>query len=291
LSLGGAESPIKIGCCQLEPRVGRKEENLKKTLRFIEEAAGMGSNIVLLPELANTGYVFESRREAFQLSEEVPGGETTSEWMELSRSLGIYVVGGLAERDGNALYNTSVLLGPDGFLGKYRKLHLWDREKLFFEPGDLGLPVFQAPVGRLSMCICYDLWFPETIRILSLRGADIVLVPTNWVCVEDRVEEGRLVEALCTAQAHMNGVFIAAADRVGVERGQSFLGRSMILSPRGRIIGGPASFDNEEIVYADLNLTDSRLKKRRTSLNHILLDRRIDVYEALLGYEGSRFTF
>jgi N-carbamoylputrescine amidase len=145
LSLGGAESPIKIGCCQLEPRVGRKEENLKKTLRFIEEAAGRGSNIVLLPELANTGYVFESRREAFQLSEEVPGGETTSEWMELSRSLGIYVVGGLAERDGNALYNTSVLLGPDGFLGKYRKLHLWDREKLFFEPGGSRPPRLPGP--------------------------------------------------------------------------------------------------------------------------------------------------
>ncbi len=285
------ESPIRVGCIQFEPRVGEKEENLKGVLRLVEEAAGKGAGLILLPELANTGYVFESRREAYELSEEVPEGETVREWVDLSKSRGVYLVGGIAERDGGALYNTSVMVGPEGYLGKYRKLHLWDREKLFFEPGDVGLPVFQTPIGRLAMAICYDLWFPETVRIYSLKGADMVLMPTNWVCVEDMVKEGRLVEALCVAQAHMNGVYVAAADRVGVERGQRFLGRSMVVSPRGGILAGPASYEDEEVIYADLNLTDSRLRKRRTSLNHIILDRRIDVYGALLGLDEPPFSW
>lgn len=282
---GIGESPVRVACIQFEPRVGEKEENLKRVLKLAQEAADKGAELILLPELSNTGYVFESRREAYELSEEVPHGETVEEWAELTKSRGIYLVGGVAERAGSALYNTSVLSGPMGYLGKYRKLHLWDREKLFFEPGDLGFPVFQTPLGRLAMGICYDLWFPETIRIYSLKRADIVLMPANWVCIGDKVEEGRLVEALCVAQAHMNGVFIAAADRVGVERGQSFLGRSMVVSPRGRILAGPASYEGEELIYADLNLADSRLKKVRTGLNHIIHDRRIDLYGSLLGYE------
>lgn len=139
---------VKIACCQIEPRVGHKEENVKQTFKFLERAASEGAEVILVPELSNTGYVFETRREAFELSEEVPEGETTRMWEEYAKGHGLYIAAGICEREGDRLYNSSVLLGPRGYVGKYRKLHLWNREKLFFEPGDLGLPIFHTPIGR-----------------------------------------------------------------------------------------------------------------------------------------------
>jgi len=288
---GEWESPVKIGCCQIEPQVGHKAENVEKTLRFAGEAAGQGADLIVLPELANTGYVFNTRAEAYRLSEEVPGGETTQLWEEFAKEHRVYLAAGIAEREGSRLYNSSVLIGPKGYIGKYRKLHLWNREKLFFEPGDLGLPVFHTPVGRLAMYVCYDMWFPEVTRIYALQGVDVILNITNWVSSERKAEDSRLTEAVCVAQAHLNAVFIAAADRVGVERGQPFLGRSMIVSPRGELLAGPASHDREEVILAECNLMESRLRKRKTRLNHIVLDRRTDVYDVLLGYEDIPFRW
>lgn len=280
-----AESLIKIACCQIEPHVGQKEENVDKTIRFAEEAANHGAHIILLPELANTGYVFETREEAFGLAEVVPGGETYSRWEEFARDCGVYLVAGIAEREGSQLYNSSVLIGPDGYIGSYRKLHLWNREKLFFEPGDLGLPVFHTPLGCMAMYVCYDMWFPEITRIYALQGVDLILNVTNWVAGSEAERDSRVTEAVCVANAHLSSIFIAAADRIGVERGQPFLGRSMIASPTGEVIAGPASFDGEEIIYAECNLSEARTRKRRTRLNHVVHDRRTDVYDVFLGYD------
>ena len=280
-----AESLVTIACCQIEPHVGEKDENVEKTLMFANEAIDQGAYIVLLPELANTGYMFNTRKEAFSLAEVVPGGETTQRWEELAKDRGVYLAAGIAEREGYSLYNTSVLIGPDGFIGSYRKLHLWNREKLFFEPGDLGLPVFHTPIGRLGMIVCYDMWFPELIRIYALQGADLILNVTNWVAGSEAERDSRVTEAVCVAQAHLSSVFVAAADRIGVERGQPFLGRSMIVSPTGGVLAGPASFDEEEIVYAECNLSEARKRKRKTRLNHVVHDRRTDVYDVLLGYD------
>jgi len=280
-----AESLVKIACCQIEPHIGQKEENVDKTTRFAEEAANQGAQIILLPELANTGYVFETREEAFGLAEVVPGGETSSRWEEFARDRGVYLSAGIAEREGSQLYNSSVLIGPDGYIGSYRKLHLWNREKLFFEPGDLGLPVFHTPLGRLAMYVCYDMWFPEITRIYALQGVDLILNVTNWVAGSEEERDSRVTEAVCVANAHLSSVFIAAADRIGVERGQPFLGKSMITSPTGEVLAGPASFDEEEIIYAECNLAEARTRKRRTRLNHVVHDRRTDVYDVLLGYD------
>ena len=148
---------VKIACCQFEPKIGEKEKNIKKGLRIADEAKNQGANIIILPELANSGYVFNSRREAFDLSEEVPEGETTRVWEEFAKKHELYLATGISELSADRLYNSSVLLGPEGYIGKYRKLHLWSREKLFFEPGDLGLPLFHTPVGRMAMYICYDM--------------------------------------------------------------------------------------------------------------------------------------
>lgn len=280
-----AESLVKIACCQIEPHVGKKEENVDKTIRFANEAANHGAQIILLPELANTGYVFETREEAFGLAEVVPGGETSRRWEEFVRDRGVYLTAGIAEREASQLYNSSVLIGPDGYIGSYRKLHLWNREKLFFEPGDLGLPVFHTPLGRMAMYVCYDMWFPEITRIYALQGVDLILNVTNWVAGSEKERDSRVTEAVCVANAHLSSIFIAAADRIGVERGQPFLGRSMIASPTGEVLAGPASFDGEEIIYAECNLAEARMRKRRTRLNHVVHDRRTDVYDVLLGYD------
>ena len=249
------ESIVQIACCQMEPYVGKKSDNLKKSIEMITEAASNGANLIVLPELCNSGYVFETREEAFALSENIPSGESCKSWSNVCEKLGVHIVAGINERSGDLLYNSSVVLGPNGYVGTFRKVHLWNEENLFFEPGDLGFPVFKTPIGRISCHICYDSWFPESYRLAALQGADIVCVSTNWVPIpgQDKNREA-MANILVMGAAHVNSVFIAAADRIGTERGQPFIGQSIIANYTGWPIGGPASTDKEEIIYAEANL-------------------------------------
>ena len=141
------ESMVRIACVQMEPSVGEKDTNVAKSLEMIERAADQGARLVVLPELCNSGYVFRTREEAFALAEPVPGGPTSAAWSTLAARRGLYLVAGIAELAGNALYNSSVVLGPRGYIGTFRKVHLWNEENLFFEPGDLGFPVFKTAIG------------------------------------------------------------------------------------------------------------------------------------------------
>ena len=278
---------MTIACVQMEPIVGRKDDNLRRTVEMIEEAAGNGARLVVLPELCNSGYVFETREEAFSLSEAVPGGPTSEAWMEVASRHDLHIVAGINERDGDALYNSSVVIGPHGHVGTFRKVHLWNEENLFFEPGNLGFPVFKTPIGRIGTFICYDGWFPESYRLCALQGADIVCIPTNWVPIpgQDKDREA-MANILVMAGAHSNSVFIAAADRVGTERGQPFEGQSVIVSYTGWPIAGPASTDKEEIIYAEANLADARRKRNWNEYNQVLRDRRGDVYDEMLGAQA-----
>jgi len=278
------EAVVKIACVQMNPKVGEKENNIKKSVTMINEAAKNGANLIVLPELANSGYVFNSREEAFELSEEIPKGKTTKAWMDAAAKNNVYIVAGINERDNNLLYNSSVIVGPDGYIGTFRKVHLWNEENLFFEPGNLGFPVFKTPIGRISSNICYDSWFPESFRLAVLQGADIVCVPTNWVPIPGQAKgERAMANSLIMAASHCNSVFIAAADRVGEERGQPFEGQSIITSYTGWPIAGPASRDKEEIIYAEANLADARRKRNWNEYNQPLRDRRTDVYSEMLG--------
>jgi predicted amidohydrolase len=285
----GDEAAVKIACVQMEPVVGKKEQNVRRTLELIETAAAQGARLVVLPELANSGYVFASREEAFALAEEVPHGPTSQAWMDVARRHGLHLVAGINERDGQALYNAAVLIGPSGHVGTFRKVHLWAAENLFFEPGNLGFPVFKTPLGRIATFICYDGWFPESYRLCALQGADIVCIPTNWVPIPGQDEKREaMANILCMAAAHANSMFVAAADRVGMERGQPFIGQSVIVSYTGWPIGRPASPDREEIIYAEANLADARRKRNWNEYNQVLRDRRIDVYDELLGAKVAR---
>lgn len=280
----GNESVVTIACVQMEPIVGEKEKNVARSLAMIEQAAASGANLVVMPELCNSGYVFESRPEAFELAEEVPAGPTSTAWITAATRRRLHIVAGVAERAGGVLYNSAVVIGPDGYLGTFRKVHLWNEENLFFEPGNLGFPVFKTAVGRIGAFICYDGWFPESYRLCALQGADIVCIPTNWVPIPGQAD-GReaMANILVMAGAHSNSVFVAAADRVGVERGQPFVGQSIIVSYTGWPIAGPAGPAREEIIYARCNLADARRKRNWNEYNQVLRDRRTDVYGEMLG--------
>jgi N-carbamoylputrescine amidase len=281
----GQESIVRVAVCQTDPRVGEKEWNLRNTLDFIGRSCDQGAKLIVLPELCNSGYVFDNRAEAYELSEEIPNGPSCKAWIKAAQEKNVYIVAGIAERDGLNLYNSSVLIGPEGYIGLYRKLHNWYEEKLFFEEGNLGLPVFQTKIGRIAMIICYDKWFPEVWRICALKGADIICSPTAWV--PHAHEEGMypLADYLCMAAAHCNSVFVAVADRTGTERETQFVGYSIIVGPDGLPLAGPASADKEEILIADCNLSEARKSKHWNEFNGPIRDRRTDVYDYMLGYK------
>lgn len=278
------ESAFRVACLQMEPRIGRQTDNVARSLELIAQAAQAGANLVVLPELCNSGYVFATREEAFALAEAVPGGPTCEAWMEVARKHALFIVAGIAEREGDKLFNSAVVIGPTGYVGTYRKNHLWGEENLFFEPGNLGVPVFHVGAGRIACAICYDIWFPEIFRLAALQGADLLCVPTNWVPMPAQPNNlPVMANILAMGGAHSNSMFVAAADRVGVERGQPFLGNSLIVSHAGWPMAGPASFDREEMLIADLNLADARRKRNLNEFNQLLRDRRTDTYGEMLG--------
>ncbi len=278
------ESVVRVACLQMEPVVGEKDRNVKHSLEMINRAADNGAKLLVLPELCNSGYVFTSREEAFSLAEAVPNGPTTEAWIKVARERGLYIVAGIAEREDDSLYNSSVVVGPEGYIGTFRKVHLWNEENLYFEPGNLGYPVFNTPIGRIGTFICYDGWFPESYRLCALQGADIICIPTNWVPIpgQDPKREA-MANILVMGSAHSNSVFVAAADRVGTERGQPFVGQSLIASYTGWPVAGPASDKDEEIIYADVTLADARRKRNWNEYNQFLRARRSDVYDEMLG--------
>ena len=278
------ESRMKVACLQMEPRIGQVQANVARSLELIAQAAQAGARLAVLPELCNTGYVFKTRDEALALSEEVPDGPTCEAWMAAARKHSMFIVAGITERENDKLYNAAVLIGPEGYIGTYRKNHLWGDENIFFEPGNLGVPVFDIGVGRIACAICYDIWFPEIFRLAALQGADMLCVATNWVPMP--AQPGNLpmmANILAMGGAHANSMFVAAADRIGIERGQPFLGNSLIVSHTGWPVAGPASLDREEMIVAEIDLAEARLNRNLTDFNERLRDRRTDMYGEMLG--------
>lgn len=273
------ENNITLAAIQMEVKLGEKDANVNNSLKLIREAADKGAKLIVLPEMCNTGYAFSTREEVYPLAERIPEGKTIKSWIEIAKELEIYICGGIVEldEDGIRLFNSSVLIGPEGYIGKYRKLHLWNTEKYFFEPGDMGLPVFNTPIGRIGMLICYDMWFPEAFRILKLKGADVVCCPVNWV--DSKNEEIRKMGTnMAIVNANVNNVFVVAADRFGKERKAYFPGRSIIVDPNGCTCAPIGSHDKEEIIIAEIDLFSSR-RLNWSDTNVKIKDRRTDVYE------------
>lgn len=284
-----AVSPIRVAVVQCDPQCGteHRERNQQLCLSLALDAVKGGANLIVLPELSSTGYTFETREQAFEHAESIPDGPSVQKWMGFAREHNVYLAAGLVEQAGMKLFDSAVLVGPDGFIGSYRKAHLWNQEKLWFSPGDLGFPVFETPIGRIGLLICWDIWFPEVPRLLSQQGADIICSLNNWVWTPPPLfdEAGRCMATYLTmTAAHVNNVFIAAANRVGTDRGERFLGCSLIAGTNGWPLGPVADAEQETIIYADIDLSSTRSAPIWNDLNDLHRDRRCDVYGSMLGY-------
>jgi predicted amidohydrolase len=275
------DTSVRIACCQLAPSVERPHGNPAIAREAITAAVEAGAQIVVLPELCNSGYVFESEEEA-RATAEPADGELLQTWAEAARRDDALVIGGFAELapDGT-LYNSAALVGGEGTLAVYRKLHLWDQEPRWFAPGEDPAPVIETRYGRIGLGICYDVEFPELGRGLALAGAELIALPTNWPREENPPNGRPILHSLVAATAYFNKVFLALCDRAGTERGSDFEGGSVIADPHGAIVAGPMANRGAETIYADCDLAAAQ-NKRTSASNDAFADRRPERYASAL---------
>jgi predicted amidohydrolase len=264
---------MKIGFAQFEPHFGDVDGNLERAGELISQS---DADVLVLPELFNTGYLFTSSEETLSLSEEVPQGRTTRKLCELANQEKVFIVGGLAEREGHSLYNSAVLISPNGYVGRYRKMHLFAEEKLWFCQGNEGFHVYNIGLCTVGIMICFDWFFPEAMRVLSLKGADLICHPANLVLpfCQDAMKT-RCLE---------NHAFAVTANRTGIEsrsdRSLRFTGASQITGPDGRILRR-AGEDSEEVQTVEIRPESAR-DKNINSYNNLFADRNPGFYDALV---------
>lgn len=246
--------PVRVAVVQTDPQLGRNADNLADIVGRLRDAATQSARLVVFPECAVSGYGFPHLEAARAAAESLPG-PTTATLVEACAELDVYAVVGLLERDGAAVFNAAVLVGPEGLLGAYRKLHLpylgVDR---FTTPGDRGFQVWDTALGRIGVAICYDLRFPEGLRALALQGADIIALPTNWPETSEL-----MVDFVTRTRALENRVYLLASNRVGEESGFRFFGRSQVVGTSGRVLAEAG--DGLETVYADIEPARAREKR------------------------------
>jgi predicted amidohydrolase len=247
---------VKIAAVQFDPKIMQNSQNLERMLAELKTAAGNGAKLIVFPECALPGYVYASREEALPFMETIPG-QATVKLAAACKELGVYAVMGLLEKDGNKCYNAAILTGPEGLIGKYRKVHLpylgIDR---FVDHGDKGFTVYKTPIGNFGILICYDANIPESARVLALAGADIIVLPTNW----PDGRGGKTPRYVIVTRALENRVHFVACDRVGNERGTGFIGTSKIINGMGDTVA-QASTDREETIYGEVDIAEARQKK------------------------------
>jgi predicted amidohydrolase len=247
---------VTIALAQIASRVADKEYNIKLMEKKIEEASQKDADLVIFPELALTGYL--CRDLLYELAEPLPKGPSVQRIEKIAKRENAHIAFGMIERSekvGAVLYNTAVLVGPSGFLGKYRKMHLPTHsvfeEKRYFRPG-FEIPVFKTSLGKIGMIICYDVYFPELTRILKLKGAQLI------ICISASPSTRRgFFEALTVARAIENTVFLAFTNLVGIEDGLQFWGGSRMVAPSGNVIV-QAKYDEEDMIVAKIDYADMK---------------------------------
>ena len=240
-------TPFVIAGIQCDPQIARRDLNLEMISTWSAQASNAGAALAIFPECAVTGYCFDSREEAMQFAESIPGPATAA-LESIARHLNLHIVAGMLERTEDQLFNAAVLVGPNGLIGSYRKIHLpflgVDR---FTDHGRTGFRVFDTALARIGINICYDCSFPESSRVMMLAGADLIALPTNWpesggCAIPDFVVPTRALE---------NRVYYAAVNRVGTERRDKFIGRSSIVDPTGKTLASAG--DTEQMLLAEIN--------------------------------------
>jgi len=253
------QKQVVVALAQINCKVGDKKHNIDVMKKIVKEAKGKGASLVIFPELSLTGYV--SRDLTYELAETIPG-PSTHYMEEIAKKEKVHVVFGMLERSEKAsavIYNTAVLLGPQGFIGKYRKMHLPTHsvfeEKRYFRQG-YEAPVFETNIGKIGLMICYDVFFPELARLLRLQGSQLL------ICISASPSVRRtFFEVLTTARAIENTAFLAYVNLVGIENGLQFWGGSRLIASNGHVIS-QAKYDEEDLVigtvdYADLERTET----------------------------------
>jgi predicted amidohydrolase len=233
---------------------------------------GVDAELLVLPELFNTGYLFTSREELDQFAEEIPEGETTQALLREAENHSVHIVAGLAEKSGEKVYNTAVIVCPDGRVRSYRKAHLFMEEKLLFAQGDTPFTVWEVGGVRIGVLICFDWLFPEATRTLALGGAHVVCHPSNLVMP--------WAQGAAVTRAIENRIFIITANRIGVEerggRKMRFTGMSQVVDPEGNVL--VRATPNEPMVgVVDVDLVRAE-DKNITRMNNVFQDRRPDLY-------------
>ena len=267
-----------VAACQLGLAVGDLDGNLAMAAGAVEAAAGAGAGLAVLPELCDSGYVFTGAAEARALASRADDCRALRQWQALAAEYHTVIVGGFCELgpDGR-LFNSAALVDASGIRAVYRKAHLWDAEKLVFTPGNAPPPVVDLPFGRAGLMICYDLEFPEWVRLAALAGADLIAAPVNWPAMPVPAGERPCDVVRVQADACVNGVFIAVADRCRVERGVSWVGGTVLVGPDGYPLAGPVTADEPAVLMASCDLARAR-NKQVSAHNDVLTDRRPLLY-------------
>jgi predicted amidohydrolase len=267
---------ITIALAQISSAVGEKQHNIKEMTKKIRQARKKDANLVVFPELALTGYV--CRDLVYELAEPIPSGPSVRQIADIAKRENAYVIFGVIEQSAKAgavLHNTAVLVGPEGFIGKYQKMHLPTHsvfeEKRYFRPG-YEAPVYETKIGKIGMIICYDVYFPEIPRLLKAKGAQLI------TCISASPSTRRgFFEVLTAARAIENTVFLAFTNLVGIEDGLQFWGGSRLIAPSGSILT-QAKYDEEDMVMAKINYSDI---KRVEAFVPTMRDLRPELFDTL----------
>ncbi|RMG41283.1 MAG: carbon-nitrogen hydrolase family protein [Planctomycetota bacterium] len=275
---------MRIAGVQMDVRIADVAGNTEAVLQWLQRAAEAGAELVVFPECVLTGYCFESAEEALAVAQDLDG-EAVRAIVEACERLRCLAVFGLLERAGERYFNAALLAGPGGVLASYRKVHLpYLGADRFAAYGDRPFAVHEVSGVRLGLNICYDSSFPEASRVLALLGADVIALPTNWPPGAECVAE----HAIAT-RAMENGIYYAAINRVGRERGYRFIGRSVICGPDGEELAR-AGAGEEALLIAEVDPRRARDKLReRVPGRHIIDrfgDRRPEFYEAIVRPHG-----
>jgi predicted amidohydrolase/dienelactone hydrolase len=276
-------APVVIAVAQLAIAIGEPDANRQAAAAAVAKAAAAGARLVVLPELCDSGYVFgddaeKAFAEAESLAAPADDSVTLRQWRSLAAEHHVVIVGGFCERgDDGRLHNSAAVVDASGTRSVYRKAHLWDKEKLVFTPGDEQPPVVDVEFGRVGVVICYDLEFPEWVRLPALAGADLIAAPVNWPAASHPDGERPAEVVKAQAAAATNGVFVAVADRCQDERGVSWISGSLIADPEGYPLAGPVLADHPELLIAACDLPRAR-DKALAGDNDLFADRRPALY-------------
>lgn len=274
----------KIACVQMDVRIGDVEANRREIVRYLGEATDGAAELVIFPECALTGYCFNSLDEASPFAEPI-AGRSSEAIAEACHKTGAHAVVGFIEKDGPNFYNAAMLVGPSGIAGSYRKVHLpflgVDR---FLKSGDRPFSVVELPFGKVAINICYDASFPEAARSLKLLGAELIVLPTNWP-----TGAWRTAEFIINSRACENHINFAAVNRVGVERGWQFIGRSKVVDYNGDTLV-EASRESEQLLFVEIDLQEANKNKIVNVAGSYEIDRLADRRPEFYGLIGSAAT-